>query len=609
MKIGPINHGGERFEFVVWAPNASQLSLKIHKPEERSYKMRLKENNYWVTEAINVTPGTTYSFVINNEIERPDPASNYQPMDVHGPSQVVDHSSFNWTDSKWKGLQLTKYIIYELHIGTFTEEGTFESAIEKLDYLKELGITAIEIMPVSQFPGSRNWGYDGVYPFAPQSSYGGPEGLKKLVDACHNKGLAAILDVVYNHFGPSGNYLNNYGPYFHDKYKTPWGMAVNFDDEYSDEVRNYFIENALFWYEQYHFDALRLDAVHSIYDFGAKHFLTELTERVEEFYHNSGRKCFVFVESDLNDVRLITPREQGGYGCDAQWTDDFHHSIHAILTGENSGYYLDFGKTEHVVDALKNSYVYSGNHSNYRKRKHGNDASGRPTYQFIVSIQNHDQVGNRAFGERFSKLIPFEAQKLAAGAMILSPYIPMLFMGEEYGEESPFLYFISHLEPELIESVQSGRKAEFQAFRWQGNIPDPQSEETFEQSKLNWESINKGGHKVMLEFYKELIRLRKSNAALESFDRSSIEVKGVEEDKIVFMQRSNRDANVICIMNFSNIEVTTYANMPEGRWKKILDSSDKRWVGKGSSTPEVIEKSQDITISQYSFSLYERARQ
>jgi maltooligosyltrehalose trehalohydrolase len=606
MKVGPINLGNGKYEFVVWAPHAKQMTLRIYSPNEQTYKMNILENGYWSVVVNNVAPDTIYNYMINNELERPDPASNFQPQDVHGPSQVVDHGKYMWTDQNWNGIPLTNYILYELHVGTFTGEGTFTSAINKLDYLCQLGITAIEIMPVAQFPGNRNWGYDGVYPFAPQSSYGGVEALKKFVDACHSKGLAVVLDVVYNHFGPSGNYLSDYGPYFIDKYKTPWGMAVNFDDEYSDEVRNYFIENALFWLENYHFDALRIDAVHSIYDFGAKHFLAELSENVASLYHKNGRKYFIIVESDLNDVRLITPIEQGGYGCDAQWSDDFHHAVHSVLTGEISGYYMDFGKIEHVASALKNSYVYSGNHSAFRKKRHGNDASGRPTYQFVVSIQNHDQIGNRAFGERLSQLVPFEALKLAAATMILSPYIPMLFMGEEYAEESPFLYFISHSEPELIEAVQKGRKAEFKAFKWKGSIPDPQSEETFEHSKLNWHCIEENKHKTMFEFYRELINLRKSIAAFQDFSRDHLDVKVNEEERTIFLHRTNRESSIYSIMNFNDIEVTTFTHLPDGKWKKILDSADKKWMGKSSSTPAMISNRQDITINEYSLSVYEK---
>ncbi|MDP4174901.1 MAG: malto-oligosyltrehalose trehalohydrolase [Bacteroidota bacterium] len=606
MKVGPINHGNGKFEFVVWAPHANQMTLRIFSTNEQTYKMNILPNGYWSVVVNNVAPDTTYYYLINNERERPDPASNFQPQDVHGPSQVVDHEKYKWTDQNWNGIPLTNYILYELHVGTFTEEGTFTSAINKLDYLCQLGITAIEIMPVAQFPGNRNWGYDGVYPFAPQSSYGGVEALKNFVDVCHSKGLAVVLDVVYNHLGPSGNYLRDFGPYFIDKYKTPWGMAVNFDDEYSDEVRNYFIENALFWLENYHFDALRIDAVHSIFDFGAKHFLAELNENIESLYHKNGKKYFIIVESDLNDVRLITPIEQGGYGCDAQWSDDFHHALHSALTGEKSGYYMDFGKIEHVASALKNSFVYSGIHSAYRKKRHGNDASGRPTYQFVVSIQNHDQIGNRAFGERLSQLVPFEALKLAAAAMILSPYIPMLFMGEEYAEESPFLYFISHSEPELIEAVQKGRKAEFKAFKWTGSIPDPQSEETFDHSKLNWHCIEEDKHRTMLEFYRELINLRKSISAFQDFSRDHLDVKINEEEKIVFIHRNNKESSIYSILNLNNIEVTTFINLPEGRWKKILDSADKKWMGKNSSTPSMISNRQDITINEFSLSVYEK---
>lgn len=604
MRIGPVYLGNNRCEFTVWSPTSDKIELKLLNGEERIVPMKKDKSHYWTAIAENVPPGTLYYFRINGETERPDPASNYQPQDVHGPSEVVDHSSYRWNDEDWHGVSITNLVIYELHVGTFTGQGTFESVINRLDDLRNLGITAIELMPVAQFPGERNWGYDGVYPYAVQNSYGGPDGLKRLVDACHSRGMSVILDVVYNHFGPAGNYLHAYGPYFISKYKTPWGDAVNYDEAYSDGVRNYFFENALYWLNTYHIDALRLDAIHSIYDFSAKHFLEELSEKVKHLSKASGKKNYLILESDLNDVRIINPTEIGGYGCDAQWCDDFHHALHALLTGEHTGYYQDFGKTEDMVEALRSSFVYSGKYSRYRKRRHGNDASARPTYQFIVSTQNHDQIGNRAFGERLGSIIPFEAAKLAAGTMLLSPYIPMLFMGEEYIEEAPFQYFVSHTDPVLIEAVQNGRKEEFSSFQWQGEIPDPQSEMTFRNSKLHWEYRGQGKHGVMLEFYRNLISLRNELPVLKNFERHDIEVSGLEDEKVVFMHRWKRDDHLYCIMNFNDMETTVFAPLPEGNWEKVMDSSDRERMGRGSSVPEVINKKQDLTINEYSFVLF-----
>lgn len=605
MRIGACYLGDGKCEFVVWSPTAEKMEVKIFDGEDRIIPMQRDEEYYWKAAVENVRPGLYYVYRINGEMERSDPASNSQPEDVHGPSEIVDHRNFKWSDKDWEGIPITNYIIYEAHIGTFTEEGSFEAAIDRLDDLRDLGITAIEVMPVAQYPGSRNWGYDGVYPYAVQSSYGGVNGLKSFVNACHSKGIAVILDVVYNHFGPAGNYLSNYGPYFTSRYKTPWGDAVNFDEEYSDGVRNYFIENALYWIRNFHIDALRLDAIHSIYDFSAKHILEEIAEITDRLSKTEGRKHFLILESDLNDVRVINPREIGGFGCDVQWSDDFHHSLHTLLTGERSGYYMDFGKVSDMTKALKNSFVYTGQYSRSRKRRHGNDPSERPTYQFIVSTQNHDQIGNRAFGERLSSLVSFEGAKLAAGVMLLSPYIPMLFMGEEYAEDTPFQYFVSHTDPKLVKAVQEGRKEEFRDFLWEDEVPDPQSEVTFMNSKLTWDKRHEGMHGVMLEFYRELIRLRNTLPALKNFDRKDMNAADNEEEKVIFFHRWKRENAVYCIMNFNDMDVTVFAPLPQGSWKKVLDSADGKWMGKGSSMPERLDKKQDVTIKEFSFALYE----
>ncbi|HEY9649768.1 MAG TPA: malto-oligosyltrehalose trehalohydrolase, partial [Coleofasciculaceae cyanobacterium] len=418
MKIGSNYLGEGRCEFSVWAPTHDDVAVQLVSPENRIIPMKKDEQGYFKVLAENIQPGTFYFYKIAGD-DRPDPASYYQPKDVHGPSEVVDHSTMNWTDTNWSGVPLENMIIYELHVGTFTPEGTFEAIIPRLRELCEFGVNAIEIMPVAQFPGDRNWGYDGAYPYAVQTSYGGPEGLKKLVDACHQEGLSVILDVVYNHFGPEGNYNSQFGPYFVEKYKTPWGMAINFDDVHSDGVRNYFVENALYWFQNYHIDALRLDAVHAIYDLGAKHILREISEEVATLSERMGRKLYLIAESDLNDVRVIQEREVGGHGMDAQWSDDFHHALHALLTGEQRGYYQDFGQCQQLAKAYKESFVYSWQYSLHRRRYHGNDANDRPGHQFVVCTQNHDQVGNRMLGERLTHLVSFEALKLAAGALML----------------------------------------------------------------------------------------------------------------------------------------------------------------------------------------------
>ncbi len=605
MKIGAEINSDGSCNFVVWSPKAKILSLKII-AEEKYFDMQEEEHGYWRSLIDKIAPDAKYFYKIDNELERPDPASNFQPDGVHGASQIVDHNFFEWSDLNWKNIPLKDFIVYEIHIGAFTNNGTFKAAENKLDYLSDLGINAIEVMPVAQFPGNRNWGYDGAYHFAPQNTYGGPEGLKNLVNACHQKNIAVILDVVYNHFGPEGNYASQFAPIFNDRYKTPWGNAINYDDSYSDGVRNYFIENALYWLDKFHIDGLRLDAIHSIYDMSAKHFLSELSERVERFSKEKNKIHHLIAESDLNDVKIIRSRNENGYGIDAQWSDDFHHSIHSLLTSEKEGYYKDFGKLAHLTKAIKESFVYTGNYSEHRKRKYGNAAKDVPGEKFVVSLQNHDQIGNRAFGERLSKLISFEALKLAVGTMFLTPNIPMLFMGEEYGEESPFLYFVSHSDENLINAVRNGRQDEFSSFNWKGEIPDPQSEETFYKSKLNWENLNNEKNKKLFEFYKLLIKLKKDHPLIRSKERENFEIEMIKEN-LIFIKRSVGENSIIAFLNFGDSEISTEINFPSNQWEKILDSSDIKWNGAGSSSPQKINSGPSkIKINAKSFSLYER---
>ncbi|MDH5768152.1 MAG: malto-oligosyltrehalose trehalohydrolase [Nitrospirota bacterium] len=612
MRTGANYLRNGRSEFVVWAPLSNDMAVKLISPLERIIPMEKDHRGYWITEVDDVFPGTLYLYKLENSIERPDPASRFQPDGVHGPSQVIDPYDFLWWDDDWKGIPLGDFIIYELHVGTFTKEGTFKAILQHLKYLKELGITAIELMPIAQFPGSRNWGYDGVYLFAPQNSYGGgPYELKTLVNACHKEGFAVILDVVYNHLGPEGNYLNDFGPYFTDRYKTPWGDAINFDGPYSDEVRRFFIKNALYWITEYHFDALRIDAIHGIFDFSAKHFLQELGEVVHAQAEKLERRVYIIPESDLNDVRVINPFEIGGYGLDAQWNDDFHHALHTLLTGENNGYFEDFGTIGHMEKAFKEGFVYSGQYSNFRKRKHGSFSKKRPAHQFVVFSQNHDQVGNRLSGNRLSATQSLEKLKLAAGVVILSPFIPLLFMGEEYGEKSPFQYFVSHSDEDLIEAVRKGRRDEFASFQWEGEIPDPQAESTFLNSKIHIELRHHGEHNILFEFYKKLIKLRKEISSLCNLNNETMEVKGFEEGKTLFLRRWFRDDEVFCIYNFNNEKVKTVLNISEGIWNKILDSSSREWGGSGGSTEHKIESFGSeilISLTPHSFVLYRMSK-
>ncbi|MGB7445138.1 MAG: malto-oligosyltrehalose trehalohydrolase [Coleofasciculaceae cyanobacterium] len=603
MKIGATYLGNSNCQFTVWAPLLEKVALQIVDPEPRLIAMQQDVRGYWQTTASNINPGTLYRYQLEGEVERPDPASNFQPLGVHAPSQVLDHSSFSWDDFNWASISLEEMITYELHVGTFTTEGTFAAIIPRLSQLQELGINAIELMPVAQFPGDRNWGYDGVYPFAVQNSYGGSEGLKELVNACHQKGIAVILDVVYNHFGPEGNYTSNFAPYFNPNYQTPWGSAINFDNAYSYGVRNFFIENALYWFREYHIDALRLDAVHAIYDFGAKHFLAELVEAVTNFSQEQGRKFYLIAESDLNDIRLIQPKELGGYGLDGQWNDDFHHVLHTFLTGEKEGYYQDFCQGQQLKKAITEGFVYSWQYSPFRKRHHGSYSGNLPASQFVVFSQNHDQIGNRMLGERLSQLVSFEALKLAAGVILFSPALPMLFMGQEYGEEAPFLYFVSHSDPDLIEAVKQGRKSEFQDFSWQGEPPNPQSPETFLQSKLNWQQRDQGKHQVLLKFYQFLIQLRCQLPALKKLNRQNLEVLHGENEQLILLRRWHDTNQVLLIMNFSQQALSWQVTL-DNNWQKRLDSSESQWLGSGSGLPETLTLGENLAIQSQSLALY-----
>ncbi len=600
MEIGARYAGDGETEFIVWAPLAEGLELML---PSRVVPMQREQDGYWRAVAGDAPPGTEYLYRINGERERPDPASSFQPQGVHGPSQVLDHSSFRWEDDHWRGISLREMVIYEVHIGTFTPEGTFDAAAARVEELLDLGVNALEIMPVAQFPGERNWGYDGVYPFSVQNSYGGPEGLKRLVNECHRKGVAVVLDVVYNHLGHEGNYLQEYGPYFTDRYLTPWGRAVNFDGAYSDGVRNFFIQNALHWFRNYHIDALRLDAVHAIFDMSARHFLAELSDRVRLFSRREGRPHLLIAESDLNDSRLIRPTNLCGHGIDALWCDDFHHSLHVLLTGEKDGYYVDFGGLDQMVKALREGFVYTGEYSVFRKRRHGNSSKDHPPERFVVFAQNHDQVGNRMLGERLSSLVCFESLKLAAGVVLCSPYVPLLFMGEEYGEEAPFPYFVSHSDQALIEAVRQGRKEEFRSFRWKGEPPDPQSVETFLRAKIHWEKRRTGRHRVLLHLYRALIRLRRDNPVLSVLDRERMELRPFEAEGVIAMRRWRDGSQVLCIFNFSRSDRRLTGVLPAGRWRRVLDSSDVIWGGPGSLLPERVSAGDEIGVRGRSFTV------
>ncbi len=596
---------GDRCAFTLWAPAAVDVAVHLISPEDRVIPLAQHEG-YWSGEVAGVSAGTRYFFNLNGVIDRPDPASRYQPDGVHGASEVIDHGDFSWADDAWEGVARGEMILYELHVGAFSPEGTFWTAIPRLEEIADLGINTVEIMPVAQFPGDRNWGYDGAFPFAVQNSYGGPEGFKAFVDAAHQTGLSVILDVVYNHLGPEGNYLGEFGPYFTNRYRAPWGSAINFDGPGSDQVRRYFFENAVAWFRDYHVDGLRVDAIHGIFDMSARPFLMELAEAVDEYADRSGRRCLLIAESDLNDSRVIRPRSQGGFGFAAQWSDDFHHAIHTLLTGETSGYYLDFGRIEHLVTAMRDGYAYSGQYSRFRERCHGNSAADLPADQFVVFIQNHDQVGNRSSGDRLSGLVPFESLKLAAGVLLCSPFIPMLFMGEEYGEESPFLYFVSFGDEDLVRAVRSGRAGEFEDFEWRGEFPDPQDRGSFDRSKIDWEKRKSGRHGFILDYYRELLHWRKEIPALAFPRKDGLKVSGIEEDRTIICYRQHDESEAFFAMNFSDERRSMPIESLEGAWMKRVDSSDDRWSGPGAIAPERWEPGDDLVLPPSSIVVYEK---
>lgn len=608
-KLGAHYLGEDRCRFRVWAPFASEVELHLLTPSEKRAPLAPAGGGYHQIVLEGVSPGSLYFYRLGNESESeneyPDPASRSQPQGVHGPSEVVD-PDFDWSDSGWSGLALHQYLLYEVHVGTYTDEGTFDALIPHLDRIRGLGVTAIELMPVAQFPGYRNWGYDGVFPFAVQSSYGGPPGLKRLVDAGHARGLAVVLDVVYNHLGPEGNYLGQFGPYFTDRYRTPWGLALNYDGADSDEVRRYFTENALQWIDDFHIDALRLDAVHAIVDSSPRPFLEELSVAVG---HGAHRRVYLMPESAANDARLIRSRDSGGYGLDAVWNDDFHHSLRALLTGERRGYYLDYGEPGQLAKAFREGFVYSGEYSRFRRRRHGVSSRALPAERFVVFAQNHDQVGNTMRGERLSALVSFEKLKLAAAAVVLSPCLPLLFMGEEYGEEAPFPYFVSHSDPELIEAVRRGRREEFRSFGWEGEPPDPQDEQTFLSARLRHHSRENEPHRQLEDWYREVIRLRREHPPLVLLDKDLMEVETDSRERVLVVRRSTpvpAEGGVCVLYHLGDGAASVSLGSSALCWEKCLDSADSRFLGPGSRSPQRIapEEPTEVSLGPWSVVVY-----
>lgn len=563
----------------------------------------------WSEAAVEgIGPGARYLYILDGARARPDPVSRAQPEGVHGPSEVVDPGAFAWTDAAWGGRPLSEMVIYELHVGTFTPEGTFDAIISRLDALRDVGVTAIELMPVASFPGERNWGYDGVHLYAPQRTYGGPDGLRRLVDACHARGLAVVLDVVYNHLGPEGNYLAEFGPYFTDRYRTPWGQAINYDGEGREGVRRHVVENALYWVTEFHVDGLRLDATHGIFDASPVHILRELNDAVQPLARRLGRIVPVVAESDLNDRRVVDAKRTGGFGLAGQWSDDFHHALHAVLTGERDWYYADFGSLDQLAKAYTHGFVYDGQHSRFRGRPHGTPTVDLPGERFVVFAQNHDQAGNRAQGERLTALLPFEALKLAASAVLLSPSVPLLFMGEEYGERSPFLYFTDFGDPDLAAAVRRGRRREFAAFGWAGEVPDPQDPATFARSKLHWELRTQAPHRLLREYYRTLLALRRQHRVLGPGGKRRLAARVVDDRALLLSRREPDGAAALALLHFGPEGQTVRLRVPPGPWRRLVDSAEERFGGPGAMSPAVLPplrgREHEIALGDYGVVVY-----
>jgi maltooligosyltrehalose trehalohydrolase len=519
----------------VWAPLPTTVEVEV---DGTRHEMVRDDAGWWERDVPGAGPGSDYAFVLDGGPPRPDPRSAWQPHGVHGPSRLVDHDAFAWNDGRWRGLPLAGSVLYELHVGTFTPEGTFDAAVERLDHLVELGVDAVELLPCNAFAGQRGWGYDGVAWFAVHDPYGGPEGLKRFVDACHTRGLGVVMDVVYNHLGPAGNYLPEFGPYLTEAHTTPWGPAVNLDQPGSDEVRRYIVDNALMWLRDYHVDGLRLDAVHALVDERATHLLEELAVEVEALGARLRKPLFLIAESDLNDARLVTSRGASGLGLDGQWADDVHHAVHALLTGERSGYYGDFGSLPGLAKVLRGVFFHDGTWSSFRGRAHGRPVPPTvPGHRFVVYLQDHDQVGNRATGDRLSATLSDGLLKVGAALVLTSPYTPMLWMGEEYGARTPWQFFSDH-EGELGDAVRQGRRAEFASHGWDSDdVPDPQSPQTFADSTLDWSELEQDRAQSLLAWHRELIGLRRTRPDLSDGRRDRVDVTYDEQARWVVVRR------------------------------------------------------------------------
>lgn len=554
----------------VWAPRAQKLEVEI---DGRCQALTPGERGYFAADFPALAPGVDYALKIDGRGPFPDPRSPWQPHGVFGASRAVDHAQFRWTNRAFRAPPLAAGVLYEMHPGTFTDGGTFDGAIARLPHLAALGVTHIEVMPVGAFPGENGWGYDGVDLFAPHQAYGGPDALKRFVDACHGAGIAVILDVVYNHLGPAGNFLAEFGPYFTDAYHTPWGPAVNLDGRGSDEVRRFICDNALMWLRDYHMDGLRLDAVHCFQDHSSVKILEQITAEVRRLEGETGRPYVLIAESDYNDPRMVRSLEAGGLGMDAQWSDDFHHALHALLTGERVGYYSDYGTIAALAKTFEDVWLHDGGYSEHRQKSHGRPAGDTPRTHFLAYAQNHDQIGNRPRGDRLGAIVSRDRLKIAAALVLASPFLPMIFQGEEWGASTPFCFFTDHPDEALGRAVRDGRRSEMLWNGWpDGEMPDPQAKSTFSMSRLDWREADAISGREMFQWHKDLIALRRK--ALPSRDRT----RATFSESGGWLIAQTGDLAVAFNIGRSNASVT----LPQGAWQLALHSGDGVKIAAGS---------------------------
>ncbi|MPZ74673.1 MAG: malto-oligosyltrehalose trehalohydrolase [Nitriliruptorales bacterium] len=566
---GPGFHGDGTVTFRVWAPAATQVTLDL----DGAHADLVPHAHGWHELRLPAEHGQDYGYMIDGGPLRPDPASRWQPDGVHAASRLFDPNSVASPDAAvFRAAPISSAVIYELHIGTVTPEGTFDAATRRLAQLADLGVTHVEVMPINAFNGTRGWGYDGVAWYAAHEPYGGPQGFARFVHACHSRGLGVILDVVYNHLGPIGNYLPDFGPYLTDLYRTPWGGAVNLDGPDSDPVRAFIVGNAVYWLSTFGVDGLRLDAVHALIDMSSVHILAELSEAVAALSVRQGRPLALVAESDRNDPQTIRRREVGGMGLDAQWADDLHHALHTAVTGEHDGYYVDYGGLIDVAGAYQRGFVYDGHYSVHRRRTVGAPLHDVPGYRLVTSIQNHDQVGNRAVGDRLTTLVAPELVEVAIVLLCASPTTPMLFMGEEYGETNPFQYFTSHPEQDVADAVRAGRREEFAAFAAfsGGPVPDPQDPATMERSRLDWSRADTPPGRARQDLWRRLLQLRRDVPALRNGRRDLVEVLAVDDERLALLRRDEDGSGVLVVANLSDQD--WHLALPDARWRLLLDT-------------------------------------